>query len=215
LLLETPGIETNVPQLRGVWGAALRGLDESMCFLVGLAAYLITGLVGPGWHLAWLAGGLGAAGLASLAKTRFAYRRDFFPHLSIAALLHKVKVSAVRPVPATLTGTLIGKGVPGLIWSEDFVLQDRTGILFIDYRQPFAIWNFLFGLYRAGRYKGKEVRVTGWFRRSPVPYLELNHLEVLDGTEPPRRGYSYFARLLFGGFLAIAGFVALVLVLLG
>jgi Zn-dependent protease with chaperone function len=192
------------------WGEFLTDLAvlvlPTMCFLAGLAAFLWTGLMGPGWNLAWLAGGLGVAGLASLAKTRFAYRRDFFPHLSVAALLHKVKVSDVRPVPVTLTGTLIGKGVPGLVWSEDFVLQDRTGILFIDYRQPFAIWNFLFGLFRAGNYQGKEVRVTGWFRRSPVPYLELNHLEVLDGSQPSRRCYTYLARLLFGGFLAVAGF---------
>jgi Zn-dependent protease with chaperone function/Zn-finger nucleic acid-binding protein len=184
------------------------------CFLLGLAAFLLTGLVGLGWNLAWLAGGVGVAGLASLAKTRFAYRPDFFPHLSVAGLLHKVKVSAVRPVPVTLTGTIIGKGVPGLVWSEDFVLQDRTGILFIDYRQPFAIWNFLFGLFRAGRYQGKEVRVTGWFRRSPVPYLELNRLEVLDGSERPRRCYTYVARLLLGGFLAVAGFAVLAALLL-
>src|SRR5262249_13435004 len=139
------------------------------CFLIGLTVFLVNGIVGHTWNPAWLAGGIGIAGLASLAKTQFAYRRDFFPHLSVAALLHKVKVSAVRPVPVTLTGTIIGKGVPGLIWSEDFVLKDRTGILFIDYRQPFAIWMFLFGLFRAQRYQGKEVRVTGWFRRAPVP----------------------------------------------
>jgi len=123
--------------------------------------------------------------------------------LSVAALLHKVKVSAVRPVPVKLTGTIIGKGAPGLVWSEDFVLKDRTGILFIDYRQPFAIWNFLFGLFRAGQYQGKEVRVTGWFRRSPVHYLELNRLEVLDGSLPARRCYTYHARLLLGGLAVV------------
>jgi Zn-dependent protease with chaperone function len=181
----------------------------TVCFLLGLAAFLWAGLVGHGWQVSWLAAAVGVAGLASLAKTRFAYRRDFFPHLSVAALMHKVKVSAVRPVPVKLTGTIIGKGVPGLVWSEDFVLQDRTGILFIDYRQPFAIWNFLFGLFRAGQYQGKEVRVTGWFRRSPVPYLELNRLEVLDGSWPPRRCYTYHARLLLGGLAAVLGFAVM------
>jgi heat shock protein HtpX len=125
--------------------------------------------------------------------------------------LHKVKVSAVRPVPATLTGTIIGKGVPGLIYSEDFVLKDQTGIIFLDYRQPLAIWNFLFGLFRAGRYQGKEVRVTGWFRRAPVPYLEVNRVEVLDGSEPARRCYSYHARRLLGFLLVAAGLVLTVL----
>lgn len=186
----------------------------TMCFLVGVALCVTTWLQGHFWGLAFLAGGAGVAGLASVIKTRFAYRHDFFPHLSVAALLHKVKVSAVRPVPVKLTGKIIGKGVPGLVWSEDFVLQDRTGILFIDYRQPLALWNFLFGLFRASRYQGKEVRVAGWFRRSPVPYLELYKLEVLDGSEPSRHCYTYVARLVCGGLLALAGFVAMAAILL-
>jgi Zn-dependent protease with chaperone function len=175
------------------------------CFLLGGAAFVGAGLLANAWHLPLLGVAVLAAGVASLAKTRFVYRRDFFPNLSVAALLHKVKVSAVRPVPATLTGTIIGKGVPGLVWSEDFVLRDRTGIIFMDYRQPLAIWNFLFGLFRAGQYQGKEVRVSGWFRRAPVPYLEVNKVEVLDGSLPSRRCYSYHARLIAGFLLAAVG----------
>jgi heat shock protein HtpX len=100
--------------------------------------------------------------------------------------------------------------VPGLVWSEDFVLQDRTGILFLDYNQPLGIWNFLFGLLRAGRYQGKEVRVSGWFRRAPVPYLELNRLEVLDGSLPSRKCYARHFRA-FLGFLVLAAGLALAL----
>jgi heat shock protein HtpX len=183
-------------------------------FFAGVAVFLGVGLAGHGWHPVWLAGALLWAGVGSLVKTNFVYRRDFFPHLSVAALLHKVKVSAVRPVPATLTGTIIGKGVPGLIWSKDFVLQDKTGILFTDYNQPLAIWNFLFGLFRAGGYQGKEVRVSGWFRRAPVPYLEVNRVEVLDGSLPSRRCYSLHARLLVGGLLAVAGAALTVLLMM-
>src|SRR5947209_19581468 len=95
-------------------------------------------------------------GLCLVFQLRFKYRRDYFPHASVAALLHKVKVSGVRPVPATLTGTIIGKGVPGLIWSEDFVVRDPTGIMFLDYRQPLSLWNWLFGLFRAEQYQGRE-----------------------------------------------------------
>jgi Zn-dependent protease with chaperone function len=179
---------------------------------VGLTATVWLGAfgggVGPAAGVAWLVGlgiSVALAGLGSLAKTGFVYRRDFFPHLSVAALMHKVKVSAVRPVPATLTGTVIGKGVPGLVWSEDFVLQDRTGILFLDYKQPLAVWNFLFGLLKAGSYQGKEVRVSGWFRRAPVPYLEVNQIEVVDGSLAPRSCYSLHARLGVGIVLFAAG----------
>jgi Zn-dependent protease with chaperone function/Zn-finger nucleic acid-binding protein len=185
-----------------------------VCFLAGLVAFMIAGLTAQRWHPSWLGGGLVLAGLASLFKTWFVYRSDFFPHLSVAALLHKVKVSAVRPVPATLTGTIIGKGVPGLVWSEDFVMRDRTGILFLDYNQPLAIWNFLFGLFRAGRYQGKDIRVSGWFRRAPVPYLEVNRVEVLDGSLPPRRCYARHARMLVACLLVAAGVAVAILPLL-
>jgi heat shock protein HtpX len=157
---------------------------------------------------------LGLMGLGSFLKARFRYRRGLFPHLTTAALLGHVKVSDVRPIPATVTGTIIGKGVPGLIWSEDFVLRDSTGILFLDYRQPLAIWSWLFGLLRAGRYQGKEVRVRGWFRRAPVPYLELDYLEVLDGSEPSRRAYTSYFSVGWGLFLMAAGTAAALLLAL-
>jgi hypothetical protein len=201
-------------QPESYWDAFLVDLGMMIlpvfCFLLGVAGFLLMVYLAPNkalpFSLVCLAAGIGLAGVTSLLKTRFVYRHDFFPHLSVAGLLHKVKVSAVRPVPVTLTGTIIGKGVPGLVWSEDFVLRDRTGILFLDYRQPFALWNWLFGLLRAGQYQGKEVRVQGWYRRAPVPYLEISHLEVVDGSLPARRCYSYHARLACGVILAVVGF---------
>lgn len=113
--------------------------------------------------------GLILLGAAYLLKVSVSYASGSFPEMGVSGLLRKVKVSAIRPVPCTLEGRIIGRGVPGLIWSEDFVFQDETGILFLDYRQPLAIWNFLFGLLRAGQYQGEEVTVQGWYRRSPVP----------------------------------------------
>src|SRR5205085_12082133 len=135
------------------------------CFMAGVAGCAVAACAMLGVRVwGFLAAGVGLAGLASFLKTGFVSRRVFFPRLSVAALPHKVKVSAVRPVPATLSGTIIGKGVPGLVFSEDFVLRDKTGIMFLDYRQPLALWNFFFGLWRAGRYQGKEVRAAGWYR---------------------------------------------------
>ena len=119
-------------------------------------------------------------GGAMLLRFEFAYRADFFPEMSIAALLKKVKVSAVRPVPCRLEGVIIGRGVPGYIFSEDFVMRDETGIIFLDYRQPLAIWEFFFGLLKAGEFQGANVTVEGWYRRAPVPYIEVRSL-IRDG----------------------------------
>ena len=120
----------------------------------------------------------------------------------MTGLLHKVKVSNVRPVPARLRGTIIGKGVPGLIWSEDFVMRDATGILFLDYRQPLRIWEWLFGLFRAGDFTGKDVEAVGWFRRAPVPYLELKSITV-DGVT--RNSYARHFKYAWAVFLVAAG----------
>ena len=65
----------------------------------------------------------------SQLKTLLVYRGDDFAPLSVAGLLHKVKVANMPPVPARMRGTIVGRGVPGLILSEDFVLRDGTGIL--------------------------------------------------------------------------------------
>ncbi|MFO0807962.1 MAG: zinc metalloprotease HtpX [Gemmataceae bacterium] len=176
-------------------------------FLTGLAVFIWQFAVtnGSTKSFAWLGIGLLLCGLASLVRCRFSYRADVFEHLTVAALLHRVKVSAVRPVPCTLTGQIIGKGVPGLVWSEDFVMRDDTGLMFLDYRQPLRIWEWLFGLFRAGQYQGKNVRVTGWYRRSPVPYLEVKHIEVLDKSVPDRTTYSYYWQYIVATIIAVGG----------
>lgn len=178
-----------------------------LLLLVGLAAaaafgvYSLGALAGKGW-LTLIGLPLVGLGIGSLVKAWFTYRGDYFAPLSVAGLLHKVKVSAVRPVPARLRGTIIGKGVPGLIWSEDFVMRDGTGILFLDYRQPLRIWDWLFGLLRAGQFAGKDVEAVGWFRRSPVPYLELKSITV-DGVT--RNCYARHFTYAWAIFLIAAG----------
>ena len=121
-------------------------------------------------------------GAALLLRFEFSYRADFFAEMSIAALLRKVKVSAVRPVPCRLEGTVIGRGVPGYIFSEDFVMRDQTGIIFLDFCQPLAIWEMLFGLLKAKDYAGQQVVVEGWYRRAPVPYVEIRTIMRDDKT---------------------------------
>jgi Zn-dependent protease with chaperone function len=171
--------------------------------IAGLAVFVLTGVTTGAWQLGWLGLALTLLFLGALVRTRCVYRGRLFEHRTVATLMGHVQVSPVRPVPATVTGTIIGKGVPGLIWSEDFVIRDSTGILFLDYRQPLAIWSWLFGLLRAERYQGKEVRVQGWFRRGPTPYLEIYHMDVVDGSEPSRTCYAYHASMFVSGLLAL------------
>jgi len=143
-----------------------------------------------------------------LVRTVFSYNFSFFPEMRISSLLKKVKVSGVRGVPCMIKGRIIGRGVPGLIWSEDFVLQDNTGIIFLDYRQPLGVWNFLFGLLRAKRYAGEEVKITGWYRRAPIPYIEIKTLETSTGKS---KCYVFNVKIAWGIILTLLGGVLLVL----
>lgn len=133
------------------------------------------------------------SGLGTIIKTAMQYRGDSAAPAHIASLLKQVKISPVRTAFVSLTGSVIGRGVPGLIWSEDFVLRDDSGIIFLDYRQPLPLWDFLFGLLGAGAYTGKQVEVRGWYRRAPVPYLEIASIRELDSGRT-RTCYTSLAR---------------------
>ena len=76
-------------------------------------------------------------GLGELIKTAYSYRRDFGDR-EVADLVREIKVSSVRGVPAKLRGQIIGRGIPGLFWSEDLVLQDKTGFIVLNYHPLLA-----------------------------------------------------------------------------
>lgn len=169
--------------------------------LAPILLYLAAWVTGQSWlYGAALIG----AGTGLFLKMFFSYPRKGFPAMEVADLLKAVKVSAVRPVPCSLKGVVIGRGVPGLIWSEDFVMRDDTGIIFLDYRQPSRIWEFFFGLLRGKNFRDTQVEVTGWYRRAPVPYVELNSMRAM-GTR--HTCYVYHVKLVLAALLVIVGLI--------
>ena len=143
---------------------------------VGAAAGILTGLPQAGVGV-----GLLTWGAAWWLKRRFVYPRDLSQPRMVSELVSEVKVSRVRAIPATLQGRIIGKGIPGLYWSEDLVLQDQSGYIVLDYRQPARLWETLFGLLRVDSLIGVRGAARGWFRRTPRPIFELRELELEDG----------------------------------
>jgi Zn-dependent protease with chaperone function len=176
-------------------------LLPGLSIIVFLAGFIATR------HPSWIGAVIFACGIASLIKTHVSYRSPAFPAMAIASLLKKVKVSAVRPVPCKVRGTIIGRGIPGLIWSEDFVMQDDTGIIFLDYHQPIPLWNFFFGLLRRGNFDGRQAEVVGWYRRNPVPYIEIMTLRARGMKE--RTCYTYLAKYFFAGLLVVIGLMVI------
>lgn len=174
-----------------------------LTLLVGLGA-LVFGSITSGLSHSWYPALIIVIGISSLIKTSLAYRGPTYPESTVAQLLQVVKVSPIRPVPTTIRGTVVGKGVPGLIWSEDFVIHDGSGIILLDYRQPFRFWEFLFGLLRAKDLQGKDVIVEGWYRRAPVPYIEIGKVTLINEGRT-RRCYVKVAKLTAGFALTLLG----------
>ena len=147
----------------------------------GLSALALVGVKEESW---WLIGGAAVAGWAvcNLVRLGFAYPKTEFPAGQISDLVGQVKVSNIRCKPVTLRGKVIGRGIPGLYWSEDLVIHDGSGFMTMDYRQPLRVLEFLFGLFRADSFVGEHVVAQGWYRRYPIPYLELWKVQLPDGT---------------------------------
>jgi heat shock protein HtpX len=161
------------------------------------------------YSLAW-AFILGSVGtLLYLAR---AYPRAAGPLRTVESLVgDEINVSHISAVPCVLEGEIIGRGVPGLFWSDDLVLRDGTGHMQVQYRQPFRILEFLWGWLKAARYQGRLVRVHGWYRRAPIPYVEISRVEMLDGAGGDVRCYYVWGTVALCMLGIVAGAVMLLM----
>ena len=169
--------------------------------ILGITGYIYA------WNMGLIIGGtLLVTLLFSLIKFFRRYSKKEMKDTTVRDLLGEVKVSHITSIPCSLTGKVIGRGNPGCIFNEDFVIKDKTGIIFLDYNQPLFIINKIFALFKSQEYFDKEIKITGWYRRSPVPYVELKTMEI-DGKI--KKIYTYG----LGLGLRIAGIIASVAIL--
>jgi heat shock protein HtpX len=157
-------------------------------------------------------GGIGATLLllsaAAWLKRRVTYRHDFKDKRTVKSLVGEVKVSGVRPIPCMIEGKIIGRGIPGLFYSEDLVLQDHTGFMIVDYRQPLRIWEFFFGWMKSGDLVGQVGTAIGWYRRAPRPYFEMRRMTLKSGQTVtsylyPVVQFFVYAGIIVGAFLLL------------
>ena len=121
-------------------------------------------------------------GIGLLLKFLHTYPRLTHKSYSISTLLKLVKISGVRSVPVKIKGKILGRGDPGYIFSEDFVIQDSTGLIYLDYQQPLRILDFFFSITKASKFHNTNVIVEGWYRRAPVPYIEIYKITSENGV---------------------------------
>lgn len=146
-------------------------------FIIGLIIFFV---INPGRN--WMFAGmlLLIPIAASLFKYGYSHPKKPFAANNVRGLLGEVKVSGITSIPCEVQGKIIGRGNPGCIFNEDFVVQDETGIVFLDYEQPLFLINKIFALFKSPEYFDKVVTARGYYRRAPVPFIQLKEL-VIDG----------------------------------
>ena len=118
-------------------------------------------------------------GVSMLLKYYYSYSSRY-EQRTIEELLLRDDASPVKGIPTILKGKVIGKGIPGLFYSEDLMLDDETGIMLVDYRQPLKILEGIFGIFEADKFKEKEVEVIGWYKRGMNPYFVCKYIKTCD-----------------------------------
>ncbi len=139
-------------------------------------------------------------GFGSILKTKFMYKSGFEAK-RVVDLVTNVKASPMRSVPAIMEGKIIGRGIPGYYFSEDMYFQDETGLMYVDYRFGIGIVDLIFSLRTVKRIVGQRVKIKGWYRRGPSPYIQVDTIE----TEMGRRHRNYAKHLRY--FWAVLAFI--------
>jgi heat shock protein HtpX len=213
---QLPSFSFRAQQTESYWDEFLVDFTINSLPIIGLLGGMGVTVLGLSTRLPLAGVGVGLLiwGVAWWLKRRFVYPNDMNQPRTVSELVSKVKVSRVRAVPGVLQGRIIGKGIPGLYWSEDLVLQDSSGYIVLDYRQPARLWETIFGLLRVDSLIGLNGKARGWFRRTPRPVFELLELELDDGRTIKTYVYTMgecanYAILALGALVLLAQAVVL------
>ncbi|MBL7665214.1 MAG: M48 family metalloprotease [Bacteriovoracaceae bacterium] len=139
-----------------------------------------------------------AFAVGGIIRTMCTYPGGSIDHYKIASLLKQIKVSPVRTYAVKIKGKIIGRGSAGIIFNEDMMLQDSTGIIYLNH-EPIG-FNIFFGLLKYRQYLDEEVIVEGWYRRTPSPFIEVKKISSLKNSS---RSYTFFWKIFFWIFLML------------
>jgi Zn-dependent protease with chaperone function len=158
-------------------------------FLLGLVKLLpIIGLVGGiiiglgsaypdavwAFIISWFILGIG---LGLLINTYMRYGDTLDNPTTVLDTMGDMYTSPVRGKRVSLEGTIIWKGIPGYVFSEDMMFQDKTGLIYLDYQSKIPlIGNLIFSLTKVKALIDTSVKATGWFFRGVSSNIVIDEL---------------------------------------
>ncbi|MFX1375333.1 MAG: zinc metalloprotease HtpX [Promethearchaeota archaeon] len=179
-------------------------LGFTIVWLFTLAEIITVSFLTPKTMLMMWAIGFYLIGFGSIIKTKYMYKSGFEAK-RVVDLVTNVKASPMRSVPAIVEGKIVGRGVPGYYFSEDMYFQDDTGLMYVDYRFGIGIVDLIFSLRTVRRIVGQRVRIKGWYRRGPSPYIQVDTIETELGRR--HRNYAKHLRYIWAVLAFILGAV--------
>ncbi|MBS3056403.1 MAG: M48 family metalloprotease [Candidatus Aenigmarchaeota archaeon] len=151
---------------------------------------------------AWLA----IIGIGIILSAIYKYPGRTPENTTVIEVMSDIYASPVRGKVVRLKGKLVGRGVPGLIFSEDMVIQDKTGLMFLNYESWFPVLgNLFFGLKRVPELINKDAEISGWFLRGISPIIGLKTLQTKNKKI---NGYVKLGGIIGGLILIIAAAAA-------
>jgi Zn-dependent protease with chaperone function len=151
---------------------------------------------------------IAGAGVLFLIKQAYRYPGEHEKTHPVTSLLGRMDAGPVAGIGVELTGTIVGRGMPGYVLSPDLVIQDESGFVPVIYSNPLPFAGGFFGLTRARKFLGKQATVQGWYRRAPGPAVDLKRIETVDGLKA--RGWDWIVRYTLSALVVVIG-VAVVL----
>lgn len=118
---------------------------------------------------------------------------------SVFELMCDPYASPVRGRLVALDGKLVGRASAGNPIGEDMVMQDRTGLITLNYESWLPLFgNLLFGWRSVKRLMEQQVTALGWFRRSTSAIVDLTEL---SSSGAKVQSYTRFWGVYMGPFV--------------
>ncbi|MEM5811966.1 MAG: zinc metalloprotease HtpX [Candidatus Aenigmatarchaeota archaeon] len=118
-------------------------------------------------------------GIMIILKTTYLYPEEEPKKTNLLELMGDVYASPIRGKAVEIDGEIVGRGIPGLILSEDMMLQDDTGLVYLNYEGIFPLFsNLVFALFKLDKLIGQKVKIRGWFVRDLAPRISLKEIVV-------------------------------------
>ena len=113
-------------------------------------------------------------GFGILFKTFYMYSNAQAKPSTLIDLMQDIYASPLRGRPVMVEGEVIGRGIAGLPFSEDMMMQDKTGLMYLNYESAIPFFgNLIFAWKKVKAMIGRPVKAQGWFFRGLTQRVDL------------------------------------------